>query len=160
MTLAPHPSQDAPIGWAVVNGTLMVVFDSQRDTDETKFSARPWVVNADGTGLQLLADSGLDPQFAEHALPTRISPDGMWVASTCDFDLCLTPTDGGDELVFAGKDGWDISTFSPSWSPDLAHLAYAGPEGIQVVFLPDGEPVTISPAGASDSAPVWQPVEG
>ena len=46
----------------------MVVFDSQRDTDETKFSARPWVVNVDGTGLQLLADSGLDPQLAEHRL--------------------------------------------------------------------------------------------
>ena len=30
--------------------------------------------------------------------------------------------------------------------PDLAHLAYAGLDGIQIVFLPDGEPVTISPA--------------
>jgi dipeptidyl aminopeptidase/acylaminoacyl peptidase len=160
MTLAPHPSQDAPIRWVVVGGTLMLVFDSQRDTDETKFSARPWVVNADGTGLQLLADSGLDPQFAEHALPTRTSPDGAWVASTCDFSLCLTATDGGDALVFEGADGSDIWTFSPSWSPDLGHLAYAGPEGIWIVFLPDGERVTISPAGSSDSAPVWQPVGG
>lgn len=158
--LAPHPSQDAPLRWVIVGGTLMVVFDSQRDTDQTKFSARPWVVNADGTGLQLLADSGLDPQFAEHASPTRISPDGAWVASTCDFSLCLTPTDGSDELVFEGSPGWDTWAFSPSWSPDLAHLAYAGPEGIQIVFLPDGESVTISPAGMSDSAPVWQPVEG
>ena len=160
MTLAPHPSQDAPLRWVVVGGTLMMVFDSQRDTDETKFSARPWVVNVDGTGLQLLADSGLDPQFAEHATPTRISPDGAWVASTCDFSLCLTPTDGGDALVFEGADGSDIWTFSPSWSPDLAHLAYADTKGIQIVFLPDGAAVTISPPGVSDSAPVWQPVGG
>jgi Tol biopolymer transport system component len=159
-TLAPHPSQDAPIRWVVVGGTLKVVFDSQRDTDETKFSARPWVVNADGTGLQLLADSGLDPQFAEHVLPTRISPDGAWVASTCDFSLCLTPADGGDELVFEGADGWDIWTFSPSWSPDLAHLAYADTKGIQIVYLPNGDAVTISPPGVSASAPVWQPVGG
>lgn len=160
MTLAPHPTQDAPLRWVVAGGTLMMVFDSQRDTDQTKFSARPWVVNADGTGLQLLADSGLDPQFAEHATPTRISPDGAWVASTCDGSLCLTPTEGSDELVFEGAAGWDIGTFSPSWSPDLAHLAYADTKGIQIVFLPDGDLVTISPAGGSDSAPVWQPVGG
>lgn len=160
IALAPHPSQDAPIRWVVVGGTLMMVFDSQRDTDQTKFSARPWVVNADGRGLQLFADSGLDPQFAEHASPTRISPDGAWVASTRDSRLCLTPTDGSDELVFEGGVGWDIWTFSPSWSPDLAHLAYAGTEGIQIVYLPDGDLVTISPPGVSDSAPVWQPVGG
>jgi dipeptidyl aminopeptidase/acylaminoacyl peptidase len=160
MTVAPHPSQDTPLRWVVVGGTLMMVFDSQRDTDETKFSARPWVVNSDGTGLQLLADSGLDPQFAEHATPTRISPDGAWVASTCDFSLCLTPTDGGEALVFEGADGSDIWTFSPSWSPDLAHLAYADTRGIQIVFLPDGAAVTITPPCVSDSAPVWQPVGG
>lgn len=160
MALAPHPTQDGPIRWAVVDGTLKVVFDSQRDTDQTKFSARPWVVNADGTGLQLLADSGLDPLLGEHALPTRTSADGTWVASTCDGGLCLTRTDGSHNLVFRGLAGWDIWTFSPSWSPDLAHLAYASPEGIRIVFLPDGEAVTISPAGTADSAPVWQPVEG
>jgi hypothetical protein len=159
-TLAPHPTQDAPLRWVVVSGTLMLVFDSQRDTDETKFSARPWVVNADGTGLQLLADSGLDPQFAEHATPTRTSPDGAWVASTCEVSLCLTPTDGSDQLVFEVAAGWDISALSPSWSPDLAHLAYAGTEGIQIVFLPTGERVGVSPPGMSDSAPVWQPVGG
>jgi dipeptidyl aminopeptidase/acylaminoacyl peptidase len=160
MALAPHPTQDGPIRWAVVDGTLKVVFDSQRDTDQTKFSARPWVVNADGTGLQLLADSGLDPSLGEHASPTRTSADGTWVASTCDGGLCLTRTDGSDNLVFEGLAGWDLWTFSPSWSPDLAHLAYAGPEGIQIVFLPNGESVTISPAGMSDSAAVWRPVEG
>lgn len=159
MALAPHPTTDGPIRWAVVDGTLKMVFDSQRDTDQTKFSARPWVVNADGTGLQLLADSGLDPLLGEHAPPTRTSADGTWVASTCDFDLCLTRTDGSDNLVFEGLAGWDIWSFSPSWSPDLAHLAYAGPSGIEIVFLPDGDPMTITPSGESDSAPVWQPIQ-
>ncbi len=171
VSLAPDPSTDYPIRWTLVDGTLKLIFGSWRGTDESKFAARPWVVNADGTDVQLLADSGLDPALAEEIPPTRVSPDGHWVAAACDAGLCLTPTDGGGTprvfepgIVEPGAT-LNLERLSPTWSPDGGYLAYsvmAAPQRsvIKIVFLAGGEPVTITPPGASDSAPVWQPVQG
>ncbi len=168
VTLAPDPSTDYPIRWTDVNGTLKLVFSSWRGTDQSKFAERPWVVNADGTDVQLLADSGLDSSLAETIPPTRVSPDKRWVAATClGGRLCLTPTDGeGARRVLEPSMVADLQYFSPTWSPDAAFLAYSAvdasgvPSLIKIVFLAGGEPVTITPPGASDSSPMWQPIPG
>lgn len=176
VSLAPDPSgEDYPIRWTIVDGTLKLIFGSWRGTDLSKFAARPWVVNADGTDVHLLADvqlldnSGLDPALT-FEIPQRVSPDGRWTATACKVGYCVTPTDGaGPVYVDEVGPGGDIWSFSPTWSPDGRFLAYSVPAGflgelsrsvIKIVFLAGGEPVTITAPGASDSAPVWQPVQG
>jgi len=172
VTLAPDPREDFPIRWTTVDGTLKLVFGSMRGTDQSKFSARPWVVNADGTDVHLLADvhllgnSGLDPALTSE-IPQRVSPDGRWTATACEAGYCVAPTDGaGPVYVDEAGRGWDVWSFSPTWSPDGRFLAYSVPGGvigelsrsvIKIVFLAGGKPVTITALDVSESAPVWQP---
>jgi Tol biopolymer transport system component len=165
VALAPDPSEDGPIRWAVVEGTLKLVFTSWRGTDQTKFADRPWVVNADGTDVQLLADSGLDRNLAERVPPSRVSPDGQWVVSGCDGGVCVTRV-AGDAMPRKLVSGMlsELGTFSPSWSADSAFLVYAEAVGIDqgtyisVLFLPDGDPIAITARESNDTTPVWQPV--
>ena len=164
VTLAPDPSEDHPIRWTEVDGTLKLVFNSWRGTDQSKFAARPWVVNADGTDVQLLADSGLSPLLANQVLPSRTSPDGRWVMSTCDGRLCVTSTDHSAEpgVIESGivPDGMS----SQSFSADSAFFVYAAAVGIDqgtyiaVLFLPDGEPFAITAPESNDTTPMWQPL--
>jgi Tol biopolymer transport system component len=166
VTLAPDPSEDHPIRWTDVEGTLKVVFDSWRGTDQSKFAARPWVVNADGTDVQLLAESGLSPLLANHVVPSHTSPDGRWVLSTCEGQLCVTSTDHSAEpgVVESGMVS-DIGMSNQSFSADSAFFVYTAAVGfgqgtyISVLFLPDGDPIAITAPESSDTAPVWQPVE-
>jgi Tol biopolymer transport system component len=165
VTLAPDPSEDFPIRWADVDGTLKLVFNSWRGTDQSKFAARPWVVNADGTDVQLLAESGLSSLLANHVLPSRTSPDGRWVMSTCDGRLCVTPTDGSrpQRIIVSAMISDGMS--SPSFSADSAFLVYAAAVGIDqgtyinVLFLPDGDPIAITAPESNDTTPIWQPVQ-
>jgi Tol biopolymer transport system component len=166
VTLAPDPSDDYPIRGATVDGTLKVIFSSWRGTDETKFAERPWVVNADGTDVELFADSGLDPQLAQEVPPRRDSPDGQWVLSTCEGRLCVTPTDGsGPPRIIVSGMRPNFGMFSPSWSADSTFLVYAAavvPDRgsyINILFLLDGEPISITVPEANDTTPVWQPVQ-
>jgi hypothetical protein len=165
VTLAPDPSEDFPIRWADVDGTLKLVFNSWRGTDQSKFAARPWVVNADGTDVQLLAESGLSPLLANHVPPSGTSPDGRWVTSSCDGRLCVTPTDGSRPArVIPSGMILDLGMSSQSFSGDSAFLVYAAAVGIDqgtfitVLFLPDGDPVAITAPESNDTTPVWQPV--
>lgn len=168
MAIAPDPGQDSPIRWVEVGGTLKLVFDSFRGTDVSKFDHRPWVVNADGTGLQLLADSGLDPKLGESVLPSLLSPDGRWILSVCesaDGRVCLAPSDGSEApRVLASGPGMPADWFNATWSADSAFLVYSAGVGIDqatyinVLFLPDGEPIAITAPGSNDTRPVWQPV--
>lgn len=169
VSLAPDQnSEDYPIRWTIVDGTLKLIFGSFRGTDQTKFAARPWVVNADGTDVLLLADSGLNANLDTYLLPTRVSPDGLWVASGCDAGLCVAATNGtGATRVFERGMGPGGGYFPSSWSPDSRYLAYSviagrdDPRGvIKIQFVGGGEPVTISGPDTWDSDPVWQPVPG
>lgn len=166
LAIAPDPGQDSPIRWVEVDGTLKLVFDSFRGFDPSVFDHRPWVVNADGTDLQLLAESGLSPRLEENPLPTVLSPDGRWVLSICDGQVvCVTPTDGSHE-PWAIESGirWELGKSSPTFSPDSRFIVYAfavgldQPTYVKVLLLPDGEPIAIT-APASDTTPVWQPVQ-
>jgi Tol biopolymer transport system component len=164
MPIAPDPAQDSPIRWVDVDGTLKLVFDSFRD-GAAVFDHRPWVVNADGSGLQLLAESGLSPSLENNVLPSLLSPDGHWVLAGClppDGQVCLSPSDGSEApRVLEMPADW----FNATWSADSAFLVYsAGIEAdqathINVLFLPDGEPIPITAPGSDDTRPVWQPVQ-
>ena len=167
VTLAPDPTEDFPIRWTNAEGRLKLVFQSWRGTDQSKGADRPWVVNADGTDIQLLADSGLGAALANAVPPARISPDGRWAATLCEAILCLASTDGLGltPIVDAQTTGWDFWRISPSWSPDSAFLAYSvvtdaasGRFAIKIASLDTGEIFTITGADASEWAPAWQPV--
>ena len=167
VTLAPDPTEDNPIRWTVADGQLKLVFQSWRGTDQSKFADRPWVVNADGTDIRLLADSGLDPALANRVPSARISADGRWAATFCNGVLCLARSNGTGPtpVIDVLTTGWDIWQVSPTWSPDSAFLAYSvvgDPEGlrraIKIASLDTGETFTITGADASEWAPVWQPI--
>jgi Tol biopolymer transport system component len=170
MAIAPDPAQDSPIRWVDVDGTLKLVFDSFRGPDApTTFKHRAWVVNADGSGLQPLAESGLSPLLENNVLPSLRSPDGHWILSVCesaDGRVCLAPSDGSEApRVLESGPGVPADWFNATWSADSAFLVYsAGNEGdqatnINVLFLPDGEPIAITAPGSDDTRPVWQPVQ-
>ncbi len=171
VALAPHPSQDGVIRWADVDGELKIVFESWRDTDESKFAARPWVMNADGTEVQLLSESGLDPALANRVPERLVSPDGEWV-------VVAEPTgaivgrglNAEDARALPETQGWTLVELSPTFSPDGRFLAYshavAGTEPthvIAVVVLDEADPEELEPEiltteGVSESAPAWRPV--
>ena len=166
VTLAPDPSEDSPIRWTDVDGTLKLVFNSWRGTDQSKFAARPWVVNADGTDVQLLAESGLSTLLANHVPPSGTSPDGRWVTSSCDGRLCVTATDASrPAIVIPSGMISDMGMSSQSFSPDSAFFIYAAAVGIDqgsyinVLFLPDGDPIAITAPESDDTTPFWQPVQ-
>jgi Tol biopolymer transport system component len=171
VALAPHSSQDGVIRWVAVGGELKIVFESWRDTNETKFAARPWVMNADGTDVQLLSDSGLDPALANRQPEWLVSPNGEWVvvAEPTGAIVGLGPN-AEDARALPETQGWAMDELSPTFSPDGSFLAYshavAGVEPrhvVAVVVLDESdpeelEPEIITPEGVSDSAPAWQPV--
>lgn len=167
LAIAPDPGQDSPIRWVEVDGTLKLVFDSFRGTDASTFDHRPWVVNADGSGLQLLAESGLSPRLEENPLPSRTSPDGRWVLSICDGQVvCVTSADRIDESwVIESGIRWELGRSSPTFSPDSRFIVYEAAGGldqrtyIKILLLPDGEPIAITAPGSNDTTPVWQPVQ-
>jgi len=169
--LAPDPAQDHVIRWVVSDGNLKIVFESWRGTDETKFAARPWVMNADGTEIQLLEESGLDMDLANREPPSVTSPDGEWF-------LTVHPTGAfvgrdpvaGDERLLPDTQGWDVAGLSPTFSPDGRFLAYSHAAGGEepryvvaiVVLTPDDpkpiEPEIITTGAVSESSPAWRPV--
>jgi Tol biopolymer transport system component len=171
VALAPHQAQDQVIRWIPTDDGLKVVFESWRDTDETKFAARPWVVNVDGTGVQLLEESDLDMDLANREPPSMVSPDGEWIVTAYPTGVFVghDPV-AGDERLLPGTQGWDLTSVSPTFSADGMSMAYAhvadGEEPRYVVAVvaltPDDpeplEPEIITPEGVADSAPAWQPV--
>jgi Tol biopolymer transport system component len=169
--LAPDPAQDQVIRWVEADGQLKIVFESWRDTDETKFAARPWVMNAAGTQVELLSESALDLDLANREPPSLTSADGEWIVSVYPTGAFVgrDPV-AGDERLLPETEGWDIGELSPTFSPDGRFLAYAHAAGgeepgyviVVVLLAPDDvqpvEPEVLTAEGVSEQAPAWRPV--
>jgi Tol biopolymer transport system component len=171
LALGPDPAQDSLIRWVETDDGLKIVFESWRDTDQTKFAARPWVMNADGSQVQLLSESDLDSDLANREPVSLTSPDGEWVVSANPTGAFVghDPV-AGDERLLPETRGWDIAELSPTFSPDGRFLAYAHAAGgeeptyvIAIVLLTPDDPDPIEPEiltaeGVSERAPAWRPV--
>ena len=171
VALAPDTAQDQVVRWVDVDGRLKIVFESWRDTDETKFAARPWVMNADGTQVELLSESGLDMDLATREPQSLTSPDGEWVVTVHPTGAFVgrDPV-AGDERLLPETQGWSLAELSPTFSPDGSYLAYAHAAGGEdpryvIAFVPltpgDTERIetdTLTADGVSERAPAWRPV--
>jgi dipeptidyl aminopeptidase/acylaminoacyl peptidase len=162
---APDPSDDYPLRWVDVDGTLKLLFGSFRGTNEDKFDARPWIVNVDGSELRLLEGSGIvtsaDPQPT-----TWTSPDGRWVAESCGAGVCIgNPQSDRPLHALPDTQGWTIADIGLSWVPGGDYVVYhvftPGDQRVVVALpLPNGDPMMLTPDGAYEAFPAWQPVPG
>jgi WD40 repeat protein len=162
---APDPSDDYPLRWVEVDGTLKLLFGSFRGTDENKFDARPWIVNVDGSELQLLDGSGIvtsaDPQPT-----TWTSPDGRWFASSCPNGVCISSTEGDLPLyAIPNTEGWTPHEISLSWVQGGEYVVYSGFDSrdrrvVMALPLPNGDPIVLTADGVSEGSPAWQPTPG
>ncbi len=119
--------------------------------DPNTGSPRLYVVNADGTGRQLLGKGGS---------PTW-SPDGARIAFTRG-DLFTIRADGSDLRRVTYLYGvHDQSAQYPSWSPDGSALVFESWRisggRIATVGLDESDPVPLTD-GADGRQPEWQPV--
>jgi hypothetical protein len=160
----PNEADDFPLRWAGAGGTLKIIFESQRGTDGTKFSGRPWVVNLDGSGLELLTDSSLEDRVTGYAPITVRSPDGLWLATDCEAGVCVaSAADPGGMYPLPRTQGRNTAEVRPSWVSGGNYVVFGmgGGDYREVVVampLPEGEPITITPEDVSESFPAWQPV--
>jgi hypothetical protein len=162
---APDPSDDYPLRWVDVDGTLKLLFGSFRGTNEDKFDARPWIVNVDGSELQLLDGSGIvtsaDPQPT-----TWTSPDGRWIVSSCDAGVCIANAAGDDPLyAIPNTEGWTPHEISLSWVQGGEYVVYSrfdlrDRSVVMALPLPNGDPIVLTADGASEGSPAWQPTPG
>jgi len=162
---APDPSDDYPLRWVEADATLKLLFGSFRGTDGNKFDARPWIVNLDGSELQLLDGSGIvtsaDPQPT-----TWISPDGRWIASSCDAGVCIANAAGDDPLyAIPNTEGWTPHEISLSWVQGGEYVVYSrfdlrDRSVVMALPLPNGDPIVLTADGASEGSPAWQPTPG
>ena len=104
-----------------------------------------YVVEADGTGLALLADTGGydgDPAWA---------PDGSRLAFSGDGDLWVVDADGsGLERITRGPQ----DDASPDWSPDGKKIVFQRGQSLFVID-PDGRRLTA--LGFGGLWPAWSP---
>jgi len=97
------------------------------------------VMDANGTSVRRLTDSGTDPTW---------SPDGSMLAFMDDDGIWTVDVDGITQTWIA-KGGW------PAWSPDGSTIVFSGPEGLLVKDPdPDTEP---TPLGVEGNRPDWAP---
>lgn len=160
---APHAADDSPIRWVAEDGTLKLVFNSQRGTDGSKFSARKWIVNVDGSGLERIGDSSPHDAFSGYQGTTVHSPDGQWIATDCELGVCIAAAADPDKThALPRTQGWNTAELRPSWVPGGSYVVYGMGDGsdggvVVAVPLPDGEPIRLTPDDASESSPAWQP---
>lgn len=160
---APHLADDSPLRWVTDGDALKLIFDSQRGTDGTKFSARPWVVNMDGSELELLRDSSLNTAAGYQPITVH-SPDGQWIATDCTAGVCIaSAADPEDYYPLPRTQGYNTAEVRPSWVPGGNYVVFGISDGdyrrVVAVPLPEGEPITLTPEDAAESSPAWQPVQ-
>jgi streptogramin lyase len=117
------------------------------------------VVNADGTGQTVLANTGQGSNLAP-----AWSPDGSTIVYSSirreDWGIFATPASGGpeQELVPTGSSFGYVD--DPTWSPDGSRIAFVADSGI-AVMRPDGSGKTelvVQQARYPAGAVAWRPV--
>ena len=115
-----------------------------------------YLINADGTGEQRIAD-GQQPAW---------SPEGSKIAFTSSDGISVMNEEGTGVATLIGHDAVvGFRVHAPAWSPDGQQIAYAqlgedlSPGKIQVMNVDGSSPRQVSPggSGAFEDYPAWSP---
>ncbi len=147
--VAVDPASDRTPVWSPDGAK--VAFMSTRSGD-----ADIWVVNVDGTGLQILTTD----TEADHS--PFWSPDGQQIVYACGgfegSDICAVNSDGTGQRTVTGSEATDAG---PVWSPDGGLIAFvSNRDGNKNIYLvaPDGSDLTqLTTDPLADFNPVWSP---
>lgn len=135
------------------DGTQLI-FVSDRDTDQSKDSARSWIVSADGGEPELLGD---DPVLA---FAHWLSPDGEWLAylHPDGSGLHLSRADGSEDRVVHATEPADEGA---SWASDSSAFVFSNageaPRDIFLMRVDADAPEQLTDDPADESAPNWGP---
>ena len=119
-----------------------IVFDT--GTGLPGFVPAVEVVNADGTGTRLLADSATQPRF---------SPDGTQIAFDSDGRIWTMNANGSDQKQLT-------EGLAPAWSPNghmIAFLRGSSPYQLYVMNVDGTGQRQLAPSRASELDPDWSP---
>jgi serine/threonine protein kinase len=118
-----------------------------------------WVINSDGTGLQLLLNNTgvFDPAW---------SPDGRHLLFTLARDAARTQIfrydfQTGEALIMTGGEEVNRLNFQPAWSPDGQRLVFVSDRfnGMRLWVMdnqPGAEPIILTRSGPFENTrPVW-----
>jgi uncharacterized repeat protein (TIGR01451 family) len=129
-----------------------IVFDSSRDAGFYEI----WQMNADGSGVTRLTDSGID-------LMPSYSPDGTAIAFVSgrdgDWEIYGMNADGSDQRSLSRHPDDDFSP--PAWSPDGSRIAFAslrdGDWEIYSMAADGSSQTNLTHDPGADVDPAWSP---
>jgi len=135
----------AAAGFALLAGSGRATVPGQNGNVALTLHDDIYLVNPDGSGLTLLADSG-----GYDGNPAW-SPDGTRLAFEGDGDLWVVNADGSGLRRITSGPGEDAE---PDWAPDGRRIVFMRGVALHVV-KPDGGAVT--PLGIAGLDPAWSP---
>jgi TolB protein len=100
-------------------------------------------------GLAALSAPAQGDPLASHrafgAIHPVLSPDGRFIALSCQGAICRMPAEGGVLTRLTRSEGWDVE---PAWSPDAKRIAFINAPGFNVgplrlITAEDGSPVKL-----------------
>jgi TolB protein len=168
----PLINREVRLAWSPDSQTIAFVVNGEMVAPDQ--TSEIYLVNADGTGLRQLTDSG------NVVLNPRWSPEGGQIvfygyepgAFASDAppnnrtDIFIMNADGSDLMNLTSSYGLD---YHPSWSPDGEWIAFASTRASPGIFImrPDGSDVRMvtnelpfAEGGRDITDPVWRPVAG
>lgn len=128
-----------------------VAFITSDPSDREIYTAKIYLVNADGTGLQQLTDR------VDKFHPFQWSPDGSKIAFQFQSNIYTINVDGTNrtQITDSGEDG------GPTWSPDGSKIAFISRRnGNWDIFVVDSDGsnlVQLTFDEKDDYEPVWRP---